>query len=191
MANIFTDLRHLSSVLHLSSDDESVETLDDTWYSDKVYLVHRNPTMRSTQPRASTTNIDTLCCIAALIYVNTCLCNVHFHTGITGGLVPRLKVSIEKADVRTLLAGTTGTVQLTLWALFFGGIAAVGGPERTWFVAQLATVCDVLGLNCWTDVERVLASILWTADWEMPQGSLWKEVEEARRLRSTLVSAST
>jgi hypothetical protein len=69
-------------------------------------------------------------------------------------------------------------VEVLIWVLTLGGIAATGLPNRTWFVAALGRVSACSGLSRWRDLKPVLDGILWldcACDFGGQQ--LWEEVD--------------
>jgi len=73
-------------------------------------------------------------------------------------LVRELKDAIEVMDIES--CGTRYSEGL-LWMLVLGGIAALGKPERDWFVSQLKFVgVEWLKLD-WEGVEHIMRTLLW------------------------------
>jgi hypothetical protein len=90
-------------------------------------------------------------------------------------LVRRLTASLEVTDIESHSVHYSG---LRLWMLVLGGIAALGKPERPWFVSNLALV-SVKRLNLdWDGVEDILKTFLWLESACGPGGrQLWDEVK--------------
>ena len=128
-----------------------------------------------------TSHIDRASAIAALIYVYAGLCELSINSKVIGVLVSRLKASLQlvMSELKTVFIGVHTSKKL-LWALYFGGVAAVVGPEKLWFVKHLITSCEALNLRVWADVEAILKTVFWKADWEKPTGALWRHLEMAR-----------
>jgi hypothetical protein len=69
------------------------------------------------------------------------------------------------------------TVEVLIWVLTLGGIAATGLPNRTWFVAALSRVTVRSGLSRWRDLKSVLDRILWLDNaCDFGGRQLWEEV---------------
>ena len=128
-----------------------------------------------------TSQIDRSCAIAALIYVHAGLCDVKLHSKIIRVLVSRLKSSLQVLMSESKPAPTgVQTAKKMLWALYFGGVAAMVGPEREWLARKLISSCEALDLRVWTDMKAILDTVFWKADWEKPAGALWRYLETAR-----------
>jgi hypothetical protein len=69
-------------------------------------------------------------------------------------------------------------VEVLIWVLTLGGIAATGLPNRTWFVAALGRVSACSGLARWRDLRPVLDQILWLdSACDFGGQQLWEEVD--------------
>jgi hypothetical protein len=185
ISSVFAELRYLNFVLE-SKDPREIELADTMWYSDKTYLVQRNLVYLSLHPQSEDAALDTACCLAASIFVDCCFRDLGFHAGVIGHLVSKLRTACEpllslQGEVYNG-ADKRATLTKLLWVFAFGGIAAVGRPERAWFVEQLAHVCSALELISWEKMEECLGTILWNARWEVPHGLLWRSVIEARAM---------
>jgi hypothetical protein len=185
ISSVFAELRYLNFILE-SKDPREIELANTMWYSDKTYLVQRNLVYLSLHPQSDDAALDSACCLAASIFVDCCFRDLGFHAGVIGQLVSKLKGACEPlslfqgdVDVET---EERATLTKLLWVFVFGGIAAVGRPERSWFIEQLVHVCSALEVNSWEDMEDCLSTILWNGRWEVPQGSLWRSVVEARAI---------
>ena len=128
-----------------------------------------------------TSHIDRASAIAALIYVHAGLCDLSINSKVIGVLVFRLKASLQLVmrEFETVPTGVH-TAQKLLWALYFGGVAAFVGPQKQWFVRHLTISCEALDLRVWADMEAILKTVFWKADWEKPAGALWRHLEMAR-----------
>ena len=186
VSSVFAELRYLNFILE-SKDPREIELTDTMLYSDKTYLVQRNLVYLSLHPQSDDAALDTACCLAASIFVDCCFRDLGFHANAIGILVTKLKTACEpllQLQYETLEDETDGRATLAklLWLFTFGGIAAVGRPERTWFVEQLVHVCSALEITSWEEMEEILSCILWNAKWEVPRGSLWESIVEARAM---------
>jgi Fungal specific transcription factor domain len=114
------------------------------------------------------------CRITALIYGIAVVLPVSDAHNILKDLVQRLKASLMYFEGKSCEAGLSA---LYLWMLVLGGIAASGGPERIWFVAQLERVVMKSLVYEWRRVEETLRSFLWLESACGPGGRiLWAEV---------------
>jgi hypothetical protein len=74
-----------------------------------------------------------------------------------------------------------------LWILVLGGIAALGKPERNWYVTRLARVVKKRHLYGWDEVEEELLAFLWLDSACGPGGlRLWSEVMETLYILESL-----
>jgi hypothetical protein len=178
-SNLLGITRRLTTILHTNTENAiTVNSSDHLGYSDLVYLVSRSLVFLCLDPKAKLAPIDQASCLALVLFVDTHLRDMTLYARITRINVPRLKVALQTAMEDTLsLLGTPANTQKLLWALFFGGIAAIAKPERGWFVARLSKLCEILGLRAWDDVEVILAGMLWEPSWEISPGLLWSEVQ--------------
>lgn len=149
------------------------------WYSDKTYLVQRSLVYLYQHPRLEHSRLDSLSCLAASIYVDSCLRDQRFSAGAIGILVLKLKSELESFLLsydNEAFEHDEGTERNLLWVCAFGAIAAYGRLERRWFVEQFGNVCERLGVTEWEEAVFLFRKTLWNEKWEDPQGALWQEV---------------
>lgn len=85
----------------------------------------------------------------------------------------------DDVSIAELCATSLNASIALLWVLTFGGIAASGQPERTWFVDALAPVAQQLVCTSWPGLKRVLEMMLWyDTACDEPGQALWMEVEQ-------------
>ena len=190
IVTILSELRLLTEILYLQYVP-SVNGTGETSYSDRIYLVQRRLTYLSNHCQSGTVEIHTTICTAGLIYLVSVLRDVGFHPQIIATLVSKLKACMEqfwrnlpRLDIDVEVA------KMTLWTLVIGGAASMGKCERAWYVVHLAAFCEQLDLYCWSEVEVILAGIVWKSDWERPNGKLWEEVQATRRPEGRLKQKS-
>ncbi|KAH7354676.1 hypothetical protein BKA65DRAFT_496788 [Rhexocercosporidium sp. MPI-PUGE-AT-0058] len=183
---VFVDLRYISSILE-SDDPKDVEQIDNMWYSDKTYLVQRSLVYMYQHPRVEHSRLDSLSCLAASIYVDSCLRDQRFSAGAIGILVSKLKSDLESFLLsydHEPFRHDEATERTLMWVCAFGAIAAYGRPKRRWFVEQFANICERLGVREWEEARFMLRRILWNDSWENPRGELWQDVVERTHLIS-------
>jgi hypothetical protein len=67
---------------------------------------------------------------------------------------------------------------LLLWILVMGAIAAIGLPERPWFLSQIRTLSTQMGIGEWKRMRDILQSFLWLSSTSDPDGlDLWIEMQ--------------
>ena len=70
--------------------------------------------------------------------------------------------------------------RLLLWTLTMGAIAAIGCPERPWFLSKIQGLSAKMNLGGWAQFKDVLQSFLWLPSTNDPDGrELWIEVQDA------------
>lgn len=50
---------------------------------------------------------------------------------------------------------------LVLWSVAAGGVAALGSPERRWFVSHLADMTDEMGIETWEEMKANVSRGIW------------------------------
>lgn len=177
--NLLAITGRLTTLLHTNTENPiTVNSSDHLGYSDYVYLVSRSLVFLCLDPSNVLAPLDQAACLALVLFVDTYLRDMTLYARIIHINVPRLKIALQTAIVDTpALLSTPGHAQKLLWAMWFGGVAAIAKPERGWFVARLARLCGIMGLQAWDEVERVLVGMLWEPGWEIRPGMLWREVQ--------------
>lgn len=115
------------------------------------------------------------CCrLTAIIFSISIIYPIPNTYDVLQTLVRQLTASLEAMEIESLSVDYSGVL---LWILVLGGIAALGKPERPWFVSKLALVgVKRLKLD-WDGVENILKSFLWLESACSPGGCrLWGEV---------------
>lgn len=94
---------------------------------------------------------------------------------ILQGLVREVQVEIERLEIQSC---GEDSLKFLLWVLTLAGIAALGKPERSWFVMHMRLVrMRTSILDTWNSLEDVLRSFLWLESACSPGGRvLWDEV---------------
>jgi len=118
---------------------------------------------------------DTVCALAALIYCARCLRDVHFTFTAMGRAVTRLKTAIQRYKEQHSWEATPELARKMFWILGFGGAAAIGKPERTWFAASFRDSCDHLDVNDWESARGLLQNVLWEPDLDEAGSEFWTE----------------
>ncbi|TVY73474.1 hypothetical protein LSUE1_G005236 [Lachnellula suecica] len=78
------------------------------------------------------------------------------HAAILRTLVLQLRDNLE------LIATSSGSQSpLLIWLLLVGMVGSVGTEAHPWFASQAAALSATLDLRSWSDVDRILRSILW------------------------------
>ncbi|KAI9658306.1 MAG: hypothetical protein M1821_002439 [Bathelium mastoideum] len=98
---------------------------------------------------------------------------------------PSIIVSAAQHNLKThlkqvLFPGVTNP--LLLWLLSAGAVAALGAPERAWFVGHLAAMVDELEIRSWEQMRGRLKRVIWHEHQDEGSHNLvWQEVEALDR----------
>ncbi|KAH6723564.1 hypothetical protein BKA61DRAFT_648686 [Leptodontidium sp. MPI-SDFR-AT-0119] len=166
---VFTDLRYISSILESDDPNEQI---------DNIYLVYIFQ-----HPKIEHSRLDSLTCLAASIYIDSCLRDQRFNAGAIGILVSKLKSELESFLLsydHEPYEHDEEAEKTLMWVFAFGAIAAYGRPKRRWFVEQFANVCERLGIIEWEVAKSILERKLWNERWENPKGELWQDLVERK-----------
>ncbi|PMD44709.1 hypothetical protein L207DRAFT_579639 [Hyaloscypha variabilis F] len=123
---------------------------------------------------SSTPDIYECSRLTAIIFGMAVIFPVSNSYNVLQTLVQRLKAAIEVSRIKS----TDECLDIFLWILVLGGIAALDKPERPWFVSQLALLTERSKekLN-WIEAEHRLRSFLWLESTCGAGGRcLWTEV---------------
>lgn len=125
-------------------------------------------------------NLYECCRLTAIIFSVAVIFPTTNQFSVLQKLVQEIKAELEGTDMNTI---STASLNLLLWTLVLGGIAAWGKPERIWFVSQLKIVGEVrLKLDSWESAELILETFLWLRSACTAGGrQLWQEVKNLRR----------
>lgn len=76
------------------------------------------------------------------------------------------------------------TADLILWATTMGAIAAIGSPDRAWYLMTLDRLTRQLGINTWAGMKERLRMFLWFDYTNDSDGlKLWRDIEESGLFR--------
>jgi hypothetical protein len=175
LAYCFITLRQLSQLLSIRGP-KAVIRMDHTWYSDMAYMLQRRLMHLSTTFETQTSRVERPCCIAALIFLECCIREIHPRSRIIETLVRDLKASL--LQLRGLAPAGAG--KLIFWALAVGVAASGQNVDHEWFVTQLRALSEFLGVVGWNDARKVLQGVLWPdIEGELTRALVWAEVERA------------
>jgi len=121
-------------------------------------------------------NLYECCRLTAIIFSVAVIFPTPNQFNVLQTLVRELKAEIESIRIQ---AYDLDCLELLLWILVLGGIAALGKVERPWFVSFLKVICmERLCLYSWDGVEFILKKFLWL-DSACSAGGihLWEEVK--------------
>lgn len=123
---------------------------------------------------SSRPNLYECCRLTAMIFSVAVIFPIPNTYDVLQTLVRGLIASLEVTDIESHSVDCSGVL---LWMLVLGGIAALGKPERPWFVSNLALVgVERLKLD-WDGVEAILKPFLWLESACSHGGrQLWDEV---------------
>ncbi|KAL9066788.1 MAG: hypothetical protein Q9157_007027, partial [Trypethelium eluteriae] len=98
---------------------------------------------------------------------------------------PSIMVSAAQHNLKShlkQLLGPGANNPLFLWLLSAGAVAAVGAPERAWFVGHLAAIVDDLGIQSWVEIRDQLKRVIWHEHQdEDSHKRVWEDLEALER----------
>ena len=99
-----------------------------------------------------------------------------------GRLGTHLRAEIEKLNIYNQ---SPEKLHLVTWAAVMGGIAAIGTPDRPWYVSTLESLYSHHQFETWEQAKTLLESFLWLRGTNDVDGiSLWEELIQLRSYRS-------
>ncbi|KAJ8103690.1 hypothetical protein POJ06DRAFT_284672 [Lipomyces tetrasporus] len=107
--------------------------------------------------------------LASTIYLYIVLREIPLSCFIIGKVVTKLKTALEFDDFAGVLPQWAHKL---LWVLVVGGIAALGRPEQSWFVARLSAWCGKFTKGIEEAVQIALKESCWP---EMDTRIRWKQ----------------
>ncbi|KAK9328606.1 hypothetical protein V1520DRAFT_207338 [Lipomyces starkeyi] len=107
--------------------------------------------------------------LASTIYLYIVLREIPLSFFIIGQLVNNLKAALEFDVFASVLPQWANKL---FWVLVVGGLAALGCPEQSWFVARLSAWCGNFTQSIDEAVQIVLKESCWP---EMDTGIKWKQ----------------
>jgi len=101
--------------------------------------------------------------------------------GLIGRLVRWIKASLECIDLENVY---DERVELLVWILFVGGVAAKGMmSERTWFVVRICGLLQRQGMKSWPEIRQLLRSFVWVSDAMDEEAiDLWNNIHDHESL---------
>lgn len=124
--------------------------------------------------------LERVCCLAALIYLECCVREIHPRSRIVEALVAKLWASLLQLvgpESSSSDNSSTPEGRLLFWALVVGTAASIDQSEHAWFVTHLRAQCATLGVRCWADAEEIVRKVLWPEGAsELTRALEWNEV---------------
>jgi len=165
---LLQDLHELSLFLD-STDPKDVEILHEVAYADRSYLVeHKALTLiaqlQSSSYHPTETGEDLILPLllqTLLLYIYTNIRLTPVGSSLRSALVSRIKSNISSFQHYSLMSLIHIFPHEMLWIFFLAGSAALNEEERTYFVQNLAWICEARGMNDWNDISAALGSLLW------------------------------
>ena len=117
------------------------------------------------------------CCrLAAIIYSLLVIFPLPPVFGPFEGLADQLHLELTLVSLDDQ---TTPRSRLLIWALVMGAIAALGCPERPWFLSQIRVLSTKMKVEKWAQMKEILLSFLWLPSTNDPDGQdVWMEMQE-------------
>jgi hypothetical protein len=173
----FADLRRLSKIKAANKFSIS-ETPYIPVYSDHVYHLHTTLFLLSNS-MSNITQVDKCCCLAAIIYIQSELCDMSFESRALEIVVDTLftiSKQLTTLETQRALSHQHFGYHKALWFLTVGYIASEGKPYRESFVKTLRTVCSWTGCQFVPAQKGLFENILWQSTWNSSISQLWDDV---------------
>lgn len=179
LVKIFQQMRQLSGFVSASNISNKKALIAS--FSERVFILERQLLLLSVSDDPLTTSamesfINGACRNAAFIYIYVALREVPLGGHLYSTFVGRLRSALDGTGFMLVWSNTHPT--MLLWVLVIGGMAAIGRPERSWFVSQLVGVCMILKLQSLQGMKRILRDITWVEGlYDGLMKTLWTEIE--------------
>jgi hypothetical protein len=179
LVKIFQQMRQLSGFVSACSVNNKEALI--TSFSERVYMLERQLLLLSVSGDPLSTSplesfINGSCRSAAFIYIYVALREVPIGGHLYSTFIERLRSALDHSGF--VLAWSNAHPSTLLWVLVIGGMAAIGRPERFWFVSQLAGVCMILKLQTLQDMKHIVRDIAWVEGlYDGLMKTLWTEIE--------------
>lgn len=158
---IFGMARSLTAILNLATEDDIgsnylfIGAARDLILS-MTSIRSRFLASRVTGDKTKRKLMNELCLLGIRIYLNT-IFDKYLGSDIShSDLISRLRNGLSGIDIET-----APFPHIVLWIIFFGGLAAQDGEDRSWFVAQLRLLVESLNLYNWDSLRFLLEGFLW------------------------------
>jgi hypothetical protein len=116
--------------------------------------------------------------ISGIIYSIGVMFPLPDHTTPLTYLSLTLKHHLQVCHLNLYLS-LTGLIDIFLWAITMGGVAATGTHERAWFVKSLKMQAVAAQLSQWSDLKQSLKRILWfDSACDKAGQQLWSEAQQ-------------
>lgn len=121
-----------------------------------------------------------ICRLAGLIFGVGVIFPLPVQTTPLPTLVKHLQAELQEPSLESAW-WFPDAVEILIWVLTLGGIAATGLPNRIWFVATLGRVSACSGLSNWRDLKLILDRMLWLdSACNVGGQQLWEEVSRLK-----------
>lgn len=180
-------LTHLRQLIYVQGPGNCIS---DSWQtqsiqeSDQLYLTAaRLLVLINTSDPAT---ILSSCCNATFLVLDNQLRNFRFSTRIMGRMISRLQVSLSLVLQTAVISDLNYYVLCAaLWSLSVEAVASATGKWEPMllFREYIVRICNVLGLQEWSDLEAILRDFLWPLSWGIHAQDIWSDVSAFREAR--------
>jgi len=181
--NCETQLTDIIADLQTLSDNPPINALDGL-ISDNLYLVERRlvvliTSFSESNHKSYCHSVSKACFLAALIYLYSCLRDYPVQAPLFDSFVTSLREALFSSGYEQ--DWQPNNYSLLVWILTAGALNAVGRPERSRFVHELADIVKKMGITRFQEFADTARRIVWIdredvrreAAWR----SLWWEIE--------------
>ena len=158
---IFGMARSLTAILNLATEDDIgsnylfIAAARD-WIRSVTSVRSRFLASRVTGGKTKWKLMNELCLLGIRIYLSTIFEKYLGNDIGHSDLISRLRNGLSGINIET-----APFPHIVLWVIFFGGLAAQDGQDRSWFIAQLRLLVESLNLHNWDSLRFLLEGFLW------------------------------
>jgi hypothetical protein len=164
LAEVFQATKAYTSIVEKYDDRSTTEPNLRKISNQRNFVQHRLlsllPAGKLDQDFRKSHPVYEICRLAVLIFGVGVIFPLPAQTAPLPTLVKLLQAELQESSLESDW-WFPDAVEVLIWVLTLGGIAATGLPNRTWFVTALGRVTAYSGLSRWRDLKPVLDRILW------------------------------
>ena len=180
LAEVFQVMKAFTSIVEKYQDGSTTEPDLCRISNQRNFVQHRLlsllPAVELDQDFRKSHPVYEICRLAGLIFGVGVIFPLPVQTTPLPTLVKRLQAELQESSLESDW-WFPDAVDILIWVLTLGGIAATGLPNRTWFVATLGRVSAFSGLSKWRDLKLILGQMLWLdSACNFGGQQLWEEV---------------
>jgi hypothetical protein len=182
LVEVFQAMKIYTSMLEAYIDGSSLEPDLSKFCDQRNLLQHQLMSLLSADKISGLSlqekQVYEVCRISGIIYSIGVIFPLPDLTIPLTSLSRTLKHHLQVCDLNLYLL-LTDLIDIFLWAITMGGVAATGTHERAWFVKSLKRQAVAVQLSQWSDLKQSLKRILWLdSACDKAGQQLWSEAEQ-------------